>query len=108
MADTFETKLGTTTKAGPRTRIWLEGARLVAHGFNPGDRFERVWTPNGLQLERCGESHFETLARDAKGTVSGKGDKPIIDIVGARVASTFTGERVSVTYRPRKIIITNP
>lgn len=107
MADTFTTKLGKTSKAGERTRIWLEGKRLTAHGFNPGDHFERLWGEGRLTLVHCTEAHFATLPRDRKGTVSGKADKPIIDVVGARVAETFKGAAVQVEYRKWRIVITD-
>lgn len=110
MAETFTTKLGTTSKAGERTRIWLEGKRLTAHGFTPGTKFARYWGKGELTLiafdADAGEAEYNTLPRDERGTVSGKGEKPIIDIVGARVRETFgKGESVNVTYRPNKITI---
>jgi hypothetical protein len=106
MAETFTTKLG-TTRAGERTRIWIEGARLVAHGFKVGTRFERSWHDKGLTLSVVTEKRFEELGRAERGTVSGKDDKPIIDVTGVKVAETFSGSHVEVTYAPRTIIIRN-
>jgi hypothetical protein len=109
MSETFTTKLGTTSKAGERTRIWLEGKRLVAHGFTVGTRYQRVWyeAAHTLILYVCKEETFAELARADKGTVSGKGDKPIIDIVGTRVREVFgKGETVNVTYTKNRIVIT--
>lgn len=109
MAETFTTKLGNTSKAGTRTRIWIEGKRLVAAGFTPGALYRRKWFDNDrvLTLTVVDQSRFDELARDAKGTVSGKGEKPIIDIVGARVFNVFGhGETVTVTYTKNTIIIT--
>jgi hypothetical protein len=107
MAETFTSKLGNTSKAGERTRVWLEGARLVNAGFTVGTRFARIWSPGKLTLRVVNEKDWQELARDAKGTVSGKGDKPIIDIVGAKVREAFgKGETVSVTYHHERITIT--
>lgn len=108
MSETFKTKLG-TTRAGERTRIWIEGTRLVAHGFKVGTRFQRSWTPDhaGLVLTVCTEKQFEDLGRADRGTVSGKDEKPIIDVTGVKVSETFSGSHVAVTYLPRTIIIRN-
>jgi hypothetical protein len=40
--------------------------------------------------------------------VSGKGDKPILDITGAKIAEHFSGDRVAVRYSAGKITIGNP
>jgi hypothetical protein len=109
MVDTFTTKLGKTSKAGERSRIWLEGKRLAAAGFKPGTLYAREWRDSDreLVLSVVAKARFEELARDAKGTVSGKGDKPIIDIVGARVTEVFgAGETVSVQFAKARITIT--
>jgi hypothetical protein len=110
MAETFTTKLGTTSKAGERTRIWLEGKRLTAHGFTPGALYRRNWNAadRRLTLRVIDQDHFDQLARDEKGTVSGKGDKPIIDIVGAKVRDVFgKSETVTVEYHRHVIHISN-
>jgi hypothetical protein len=102
---TFVTKLG-TTRAGERTRIWLEGSRLVAHGFTCGHMFLKTWEDGRLILTLHTGGAL-TAGRSSLGTVSGKGDKPIIDITGARVAELFgTGTHVTVTYRAGRITIT--
>lgn len=108
MSETFKSKLG-TTRAGERTRIWIEGSRLSSHGFKVGTRFQRSWTPDhpGLVLTVCTEKQFNELARADRGTVSGKEDKPIIDVTGVKVSETFSGSHVSVTFAPRTIIIRN-
>lgn len=102
----FTTKLG-TTRAGERTRIWLEGNRLIAHGFNRGQCVERKWSADKLVLRAIDHAEWETLARDERGTVAGTDARPIIDIATERVAATFTGSHVSVTYRQGRITITN-
>jgi hypothetical protein len=103
---TFSSKLG-TTRAGPRTRIWLEGNRLLAHGFTHGSHFERAWSDGKLVLTRVSPALFEQLLRDHRGTVAGSAARPIIDIATERVATTFNGERVKVAYRAGRITITN-
>jgi hypothetical protein len=103
---TFTSKLG-TTRAGERTRIWLEGNRLLAHGFTHGAHFQRLWLREGkLVLAIVGADTFESLERDLRGTVAGSAARPIIDIATTRVAETFKGDRVNVTYRPGRITIT--
>lgn len=103
---TFQTKLG-TTRAGERSRIWLEGARLTAAGFKPGMQFLKAWGAGSLVLATCTSKQFEAAGRDERGTVSGKDAKPIIDITGAHVRDTFgAGSHVSVTYAHRTITIT--
>lgn len=101
-ATTFETKLG-KSKAGERSRIWIEGARLVAAGFKPGDHFFACWYAGDRK-----HTGSLTLYRSAKRIpavprptdseerkVSGKAERPIIDIVGQRVHSYF-GKRTKV------------
>jgi hypothetical protein len=108
MSDKFTTKLGKTSKAGERTRIWIEGARLIKAGFEPGTLYRRNWDADAgrLTLRVIDQTHFDELARDEKGTVSGKGAKPIIDIVGSRVRDMFgEGDTVTVEYHRHVIHI---
>jgi len=100
------TKLG-TTRAGERTRIWIEGARLADNGFTVGKFFAREWHKQSLVLTLISAAQFDKLSRDARGTVSGKDTKPIIDVTGAKVAATFSGSHVVAVYSPGKITITN-
>ncbi len=102
MTVTFTTKLG-TTKGAERSRIWIEGKRLSMHGFEVGTRFLKTWSEGSLTLTLL-TSH-DSIPLSVIGTVSGKGEKPIIDIVGAKVRSTFTGTHVLVTYNDRHILI---
>jgi hypothetical protein len=102
---TFSAKLG-TSRAGDRTRIWLEGKRLETAGWNAGQHFERRWYDDALTLVQVDAAAFEALPRDARGTVSGKPGRPVIDLVGARIAETFKGERVAVALN-KTIRITN-
>lgn len=102
---TFVSKIG-TTRAGERTRVWIEGKRLIAAKFLPGDHFKKTWDKNSLQLEKISLSVFEKLSPLDGGLVSGKGDKPIIDIAGQKVFHTFGHKtHVNVAYQNNKILI---
>lgn len=104
MAEVFTSKLS-ATRAGERSRIWLEGKRLSAAGFHVGQPFIRTWGAGRLVLTACTSATFEEVPRGERGTVSGKGDKPIIDITGLKVADTFAGSHVRVSYGARTIVI---
>lgn len=90
MSTTFITKLG-TTRAGERTRIWIEGNRLLDAGFAAGATFTKTWHENSLELIKARKSQIRAfdIPRSGWATVSGKGSKPIIDITGAKVVETF-------------------
>lgn len=100
IAQVFTSKLG-TTRAGTRSRIWLEGARLKAAGFKAGTRYLAVWTDRTLTLTAGASASGTDENREVR-KVSGKDEnaKPIIDIVGQRVIDTFgaRAERVRVSY----------
>lgn len=102
--EVFTAKVGKTSSGA--ARLWIEGQRLAAVGFKPGTLFERQWGKGKLTLKVVGRAEFDKLERDCRGTVSGRGDKPIIDITGARVGETFAVERVNVTYSARVISFT--
>lgn len=76
---TITTKLG-KTRAGERSRIWIEGERLAAAGFTVGERYDAEWTDTGLTLRKT---------YLGKKKVSGKGQHPIIDITGSKVIERF-------------------
>ena len=86
------TIIGTNHGKGT-SRIWLEGKRLVEAGFEVGTRYDRVTHksarvhPNG-SWTAVGKIHL-TANPKGKFKVSGKGDKPIIDISGGAVTDTF-------------------
>lgn len=105
MTDSLMTKLG-DTRAGPRTRIWLQGSRLVEHGFNPGSHFRKRWDDDALVITRLDKSQFETTPREERGTVSGNATRPVIDITGQRVAVMFPGTHVRVAFIKGRIVIT--
>lgn len=105
MNATFTSKLG-TTRAGERSRIWIEGNRLIAHGFFCTAQVQRIWSDDSLVLKLIDDVAFAALPVAERGTVSGKDGKPIIDITGARVTETFgSGTHVAVTYRQGRITI---
>jgi hypothetical protein len=92
---TFKTVLGTNKKV-PKSRIWIEGKRLVDAGFTVGARYHRTCFENAIRLQ---------LHPDGAYKVSGKGDKPIIDITGKVITDRFTGETVTVKYEEGVITI---
>ncbi len=97
--EVFKSKIGTNKKL-PGSRIWIEGQRLVDHGFTPGTLYWREWLEidGSIVIEMVPAEHDDvSSAKPYK--VAGKGDKPIIDITGQRVADTFAGcTHVEVTY----------
>ncbi len=92
----FRTVIG-TNHGKPKSRVWLEGARLTAIGFVPGAKYHRTKFANALRL---------TLHADGPFKVSGKGAKPIIDTTGTTVTERFTGTHVVVQFSPGTITIT--
>jgi DNA (cytosine-5)-methyltransferase 1 len=80
-----------------RPRLWIEGAHLVAAGFARGDNWTLRQTRTGLVIDK-----------DVEGSrrVSGKGDRPVIDIMGASLGVLAEGfERAKLTYRPAQGLI---
>ena len=95
---TFTIKLGETNRAGPRTRIWIEGARLLRHGFTARQLVLRVWGEHRLILMPTSPNEWNAAARDERGSIAGTETRPIIDITGALVFQTFRTERVTVKF----------
>lgn len=63
-----------STKIGmnrSKPRVWIEGAALIQAGFARGDKFSATIKEGRLVIQ---------LDADGARTVSGKGDKPIVDI----------------------------
>ena len=85
---TTSTKRG-TARGIPLSRIWLEGAKLSAHGFTHATKFDIVATAGQLiiKLDPAGSRR-----------VAGTPVRPIIDITGDLIRTTFSQERVSVEY----------
>lgn len=95
---TFVSKLSTARRV-ERSRIWLEGTRLADAGFRVGKTYTKQWSKGKLVLV-TGEDKGEL------GTISGKGDRPIIDIVGLKVRETFPdATHVKVTYDIGRVVI---
>jgi len=89
------TKLGAARRV-PRSRLWIEGARLAAAGFVQGARFDLSRTGSGLTL---------SLSPFGARKVSGKDGHPIIDITGDLIRTTFAGDRVACSFKPQQIIV---
>jgi hypothetical protein len=84
-----------------RPRVWIEGKRLAAAGFTRGSRFNVVVKPTNQVLLKF------LIADDGSRKVSGKGDRPIIDIVGTLLeqAGLKSGDDVVINYSPDVIEI---
>lgn len=98
---TSRNKIG-TSRGEPKRRIWLEGDRVLAAGFAVGMQFTRAWADDALVL-----TLGEGTSRATRGKVSGKGQRPILDIVGEQVFAVFGAhcDEVEVTYQPGRIVI---
>lgn len=82
-----------------KPRLWIEGAHLTAAGFKPGDLF--ALDINGLTISIALDGNRNLPTRK----VSGKGDKPIIDISGRSLHAIGTAASVTLTYLPGSGII---
>jgi hypothetical protein len=81
-----------------RARIWLEGKRLMVAGFAVGARFTIDVIEGALVLR---------LDLNGSRKVSGKGERPIIDISGGSCDPFITGDAVQVDYiAEHSIVIT--
>jgi hypothetical protein len=88
---TVTRKIG--TNRGKR-RLWLEGRVLADAGFAPGDKYVRMPSPRTALLVLA----LVTPPTTAKQyTVSGKGSKPIIDIIGGDIVNVFGADVATVT-----------
>jgi len=81
-----------------KPRIWLEGKRLAAAGFNAGDRFEIITT-------RTVGALLILRKVDGERRISGTESRPIIDLSGSSCYPFATGDAVSVEYSTGQIII---
>ena len=98
----FAHKLG-NTRAGNGTRLWLEGKRLLDHGFTHRATCERIWSENKLVIRIVPQDTL--LPRANKTTIAGAIDRPIIDITGAQIARTFPSGQVIVTWSLNSITV---
>jgi hypothetical protein len=94
-----------TTRAGAGTRLWLEGKRLLANGFNHRMPCERIWAPNKLTLRPVTPEQWAALPRANRTTIAGTAERPIIDITGVVVATTFPTGQVIVTWSHASIVV---
>lgn len=98
------------------SRIWIEGRRLTNAGFVVGARYHRERIRLHDNEDVTGPDYIRlTLSREGKYKVSGKGDKPVIDISGGIVREVFpaSGEdtsrqMVEVIYEKGVITIQQP
>lgn len=104
MSEITSHKVG-TSRAGEGTRIWLEGARLIAVGFTHKTPVKRKWKEGKLILKTITAKEFEALGRAERTTVAGSKERPIIDITGAAVAETFPSGKVAVSWSEGRIEI---
>lgn len=76
-----------------KPRLWLERKVLTEAGFAPGDKFSLTETKPGVLL-------ISRAPLTGKRTVSGKGDRPVIDIAGTVLtqAGLAHGDTVTVDY----------
>jgi len=93
----------TTAKATARAvRIWIEGAKLTAAGFNPDTAYNVMVrdTTITLLVSDIGERRVTKATRNGKA-------RPIIDLHSKEVAAVFpAGTKVRVEYHPNQIIFT--
>jgi hypothetical protein len=108
---TFVSKLGTARQVS-KSRIWIEGKRLVDAGFTVGAYFVKEWlyeegepSAIALRLTKVGDGDVMTTAPCK---VSGKDSKPIIDITGASVRDVFGSrfDHVTCVFELGRITIT--
>jgi len=94
------TKRG-TARGIPLSRIWLEGAKLAAHGFTHGRRFHLEHSAGFMRLTAFAVESVGVPVRKVSGTTA----RPIIDLTGELIRSTFTSERVTVEFSSNTIIL---
>lgn len=79
-----------------KPRIWLEGKRLDHAGFTVGARYN---------LDVVGGLIRMRLAEDGARKVSGKGERPIVDLSGRSCEPYTTGDPVLVEYHPSGLVL---
>jgi hypothetical protein len=100
-AVTVTHKLGVARKI-ERSRVWLEGKRLVAHGFTQGTEYSTFMEGGKLVMVVGAVSMLGVTVR----VVAGTKDRPIIDIVGVQIREAFgKGTHVSVEYTMGRIVV---
>jgi len=93
-------QISTNRKVGKnrdKARIWMEGTPLVNSGWMHGDRYN-------VQNQESGVLVLVKSA-DGKRKVSGKAERPVIDISSADRYGFSVGDSVSITYNGALITI---
>lgn len=72
-----------------RPRLWLEGKVLIEAGFQPGDHYT---VDNDLNCDM-----MLLKKSDGERKVSGKGEKPIMDILGRTLEQFFGADNIPTT-----------
>src|SRR6266568_3302345 len=83
-------------------RLWLESHRLGSLGFEPGDAFSVRRRVNGVRLRPVAASDNHVSKR-----LSGKRERPIIDIVNRSLLSPLNGFpeiKVTATFRQIDVV----
>jgi hypothetical protein len=104
MKDILITKLG-KTRSGERSRVWIEGERLTTFGFKAGSHYVREWDlpERTIRLRKITAAAAAKLPQAFK--VSGRAERPVIDITGNQVSSLFKTARVKVQFERGLIVI---
>jgi hypothetical protein len=109
-ATTFKTILG-TNHGVQRSRVWIEGKRLIEAGFTQGAKYCRtVHKEKRTVVLELARPHTISACEKAGiklYTVSGTAARPIIDIIGKVVVDTFSGTHVNVEFHKGAIVISN-
>jgi len=96
----FQMKAATgTRKIGlnrGKRRLWLEGKVLMEAGFAHGENWTLTQGRGSITIE---------ADPDGKRRVSGKADRPVIDILGASLGDLQKAATVSISYYPGAGII---
>lgn len=97
-------KLG-VARGQERSRVWLEGKRLIEFGFGHYKDFSATFGANRLELNVMrSRTEANQVTAGNLYRVAGAVERPIIDIVGERVRDTFKGfDHVSVKWEQGKI-----
>ena len=98
--NTFISKLG-KTRAGERSRVWLEGKRLTASGFVRGMPFSilRNNQSGDWVIVRKDSPIPDNHVVIKHGTIAGTDQRPIIDTVGSAVIDAFGSGNGTVTVQ---------
>ena len=82
-----------------RPRVWIEGKRLTSAGFHRGQLFNVEVKPSNRVMLRFRLAFAQEQTAGMR-KVSGKGDRPIIDIVGTLLEQSGlkAGDDVAINY----------